>query len=234
MTTTISGSGPSVTFSDGTTQSTAGLPLTGGTVTGPIVASTVGSGSGSSLSLQSNGVTNATLDTSGNLLVGHTSGGSTSNPGVIKAQGYNTQSGFGGTIGTNVFNIQWTGSPYLWIDTTNVGQIAFTSDYRIKQNIITNTTPALSRIAQLRPVTYEYTNYKNLFVADGVTREGFIAHELQAVIPSAIDGVKDDPNQIQSLKLDALCSVMVKAIQEQQVLITDLQTKLKAAGITGF
>jgi hypothetical protein len=34
MTTIINGSSPSVTFSDGTTQTTAGLPLTGGTVTG--------------------------------------------------------------------------------------------------------------------------------------------------------------------------------------------------------
>jgi hypothetical protein len=34
MTTIINGSSPSITFSDSTTQTTAGLPLTGGTVTG--------------------------------------------------------------------------------------------------------------------------------------------------------------------------------------------------------
>jgi hypothetical protein len=34
MTTIINGSSPSVTFSDGTTQTTAGLPLTGGTLSG--------------------------------------------------------------------------------------------------------------------------------------------------------------------------------------------------------
>ena len=49
---------------------------------------------------------------------------------------------------------------------------------------------------------------------DGVAREGFIAHEVQEIIPSAVEGEKDAENQIQSLKLDALCSVMVKAIQE--------------------
>lgn len=38
MTTIINGSSPSVTFSDGTTQTTAGLPLTGGTVTGNVTA----------------------------------------------------------------------------------------------------------------------------------------------------------------------------------------------------
>jgi hypothetical protein len=39
MTTIINGSSPSVTFSDGTTQTTAGLPLTGGTLSGNLVLS---------------------------------------------------------------------------------------------------------------------------------------------------------------------------------------------------
>ena len=39
MTSIINGSSPTVTFSDGTTQATAGLPLTGGTVTGNITTS---------------------------------------------------------------------------------------------------------------------------------------------------------------------------------------------------
>ena len=75
---------------------------------------------------------------------------------------------------------------------------------------------------QLRPVTYELQDYGTLFKADGLAREGFIAHELQAVIPSAVDGEKDAPNQIQSLKLDALVSVLTKAIQEQQAMIVQL------------
>ena len=38
MTSIINGSSPTVTFSDGTTQATAGLPLTGGTITGNVTA----------------------------------------------------------------------------------------------------------------------------------------------------------------------------------------------------
>ena len=174
----------------------------------------------------------ARIDSSGNLLVGTLSqfasaklsvGGS-----IASGTGWYTRAGSSGAIGSNLFNIQWTGSPVLWIDSTNVGTLATTSDYRIKKNITTQTTPALKRVMQLRPVNYELQDYKTLFQADGVTREGFIAHELAEVIPSAVDGEKDAEDQIQSLRLDALCSVLTKAIQEQQAIITQLQADVAA------
>ena len=37
-----------------------------------------------------------------------------------------------------------------------------------------------------------------------------------------------------SVKYSVFVPMLIKAIQEQQALITDLQTKLKAAGIAGF
>jgi hypothetical protein len=109
-----------------------------------------------------------------------------------------------------------------------VGNISLTSDYRIKQKIETQTAPALERVMQLRPVTYELQDYRTLFKADGIAREGFIAHELQTVIPSAVEGEKDAENQVQSLKLDALVSVLTKAIQEQQAIITALTARVAA------
>jgi hypothetical protein len=145
--------------------------------------------------------------------------------GWVAASAYVCRAGQSGGF-NNLFNISWTGSPQLWIDATNVGTFAFTSDYRVKKNIKTQTQSAIERIAQLRPVQYEFTNYKELFKADGVQREGFIAHELQEIIPSAVEGEKDAENQIQSLKLDALCSVMVKAIQEQQTIIESMKAEL--------
>jgi hypothetical protein len=42
MTTIINGSSPSITFSDSTTQTTAGLPLTGGTLTGGLTLPSAG------------------------------------------------------------------------------------------------------------------------------------------------------------------------------------------------
>jgi hypothetical protein len=46
MTTVIGGSSPSVTFPDSTVQNTAGLPLTGGTLSGPINVPTLNAPSG--------------------------------------------------------------------------------------------------------------------------------------------------------------------------------------------
>jgi hypothetical protein len=71
-------------------------------------------------------------------------------------------------------------------------------------------------------------DYGTLFKASDDIKEGFIAHEVQEVIPSGVDGVKDDPEQIQSLKVDAILAVAVKAIQEQQALIQQLQADVAA------
>ncbi|NBX51479.1 tail fiber domain-containing protein [bacterium] len=59
------------------------------------------------------------------------------------------------------------------------------SDYRMKENIAPMTS-ALSKVALLNPVTYKW---KEEF--GGESGQGFIAHELQAVVPEAVAGAKD-------------------------------------------
>ena len=146
---------------------------------------------------------------------------------VPKCPGYATRNGTTGSYSGASFNINHTTGQQLWIDTTNMGTIAYTSDYRIKKNVVTQALPALARLQQLRPVTFQFDNYAPLLSkADGVDREGFIAHEVQAIIPSAVEGEKDAPNQVQSLGLDALMSVMVKAIQELKAEVDDLRSRL--------
>ena len=175
---------------------------------------------------------------SGVLLVGGQTpaGGSAGSSGVVQAQGFGTKQGYNGAMRTNMFNIAWVSSSLqAWVDTTNVGTFSLTSDYRIKRNIESMSEPALARIAQLRPVTYQPANFNDLFQESDEVKEGFIAHELQEVIPSAVDGEKDAEDQIQSLKVDALCAVLTKAIQEQQTIIdsqasaiADLTARLEA------
>jgi hypothetical protein len=169
------------------------------------------------------------LDSSGNLLVGTTSGGAKIQvEGNARFHGIQTRAGTAGSWGGNNFNLFWTGSANaeLWIDTTNVGNITLSSDYRIKRSVETQTADALSRVMQLRPVTYQMADYGTLFKASDKVKEGFIAHELAEVIPSAVEGEKDDPNQIQSLRLDALVSVLTKAVQELKAEVDSLRAQL--------
>ena len=58
-----------------------------------------------------------------------------------------------------------------------------TSDYRIKENVV-GITSALDKINQLRPVNFN-------FIGKSVKLDGFLAHEVQAVVPYAVTGEKD-------------------------------------------
>lgn len=182
--------------------------------------------SGSHMDFWTGNTESMRIDSAGVLIVGNTS--SLAQPGTVDAKGYKGNAGVGGAKG-NTFNVYWTGSsPQLWIDTTNVGTISVSSDYRIKRNVETQTDEALSRVMQLRPVTYQMADYEDLFNASDDIKEGFIAHEVSEIIPSAVEGEKDCSDQIQSLKLDAIVSVLTKALQEQQVLIETLRADLAA------
>ena len=117
---------------------------------------------------------------------------------------------------------------------TTVGQIthngtntSFTtsSDYRLKENIQPMQN-ALSVVAQLNPVTY---NWK----ADGSDGQGFIAHELQAVVPDCVTGDKDavdaDGKPVyQGIDTSFLVATLTAAIQEQQSIINALTERVAA------
>ena len=101
---------------------------------------------------------------------------------------------------------------------TSTGYVT-SSDYRLKQNI-TPMTGALAKIVQLNPVTY---NWK----IDGSDGQGFIAHELQAVIPDCVTGEKDAVDdegnpRYQGVDASFLVATLVAAIKEQQVNIATL------------
>jgi len=103
------------------------------------------------------------------------------------------------------------------------------SDYRLKEDV-QPMTGALAKVAALKPVTYTWKS-------TGLRDEGFIAHEVQEVCPSAVYGEKDALNKDGSINpqgIDAsfLVATLTAAIQEQQALIqslTDRITALEAA-----
>ena len=67
--------------------------------------------------------------------------------------------------------------------TTTATSYVTSSDYRLKENIAPM-TGALAKVALLKPVTYKWK-------LNGLDGQGFIAHELQAVVPDCVLGEKD-------------------------------------------
>jgi hypothetical protein len=107
------------------------------------------------------------------------------------------------------------------------------SDYRLK-NTITPMTGALAKVALLKPCTFKWN-------VDGSNGQGFIAHELQAVVPECVTGEKDavetytdeDGNEqtrpkYQGIDTSFLVATLTAAIQEQQAIITQLQADVAA------
>jgi len=199
--------------------------LAGGT---RIISSRTGSGSSLPLTFAvgDTGAEVARFDVSGRFCLGVTSGATIA--GAVNALGYASRSGSAGSFSGNVYNLYWNGTGLeAWIDTGSLGVISTTSDYRIKQNVAPQTSNAVDRVNALRPVTYQIKDV-GIFKADGVTREGFIAHELAEVIPSAVNGTKDavtdDGNiQPQSLRLDPIIAVLTKAVQELSARVAALE-----------
>jgi hypothetical protein len=85
---------------------------------------------------------------------------------------------------------------------------------------------ALDTVAALKPVTYKWK-------VDGSDGQGFIAHELQEVVPDCVSGEKDAIDkegnpQHQGIDTSFLVATLTAAIQEQQALITSLTARITA------
>jgi hypothetical protein len=100
-----------------------------------------------------------------------------------------------------------------------------TSDYRLKTNV-QPMSGALEKVQALNPVTYDW-------IADNKPSQGFIAHELQAVVPECVVGEKDavvenGKPKYQVVDTSFLVATLTAAIKEQQALITTLQAQVAA------
>ena len=118
--------------------------------------------------------------------------------------------------------------------TSNVGSITVTgsatayntsSDYRLKENVDYEFN-ALDRVAQLKPARFN-------FIADAdTTVDGFLAHEVQDIVPEAITGEKDAVDdegnpEYQGIDQSKLVPLLAKAIQEQQEQIEELKQEIQ-------
>jgi len=101
-------------------------------------------------------------------------------------------------------------------------QFLTSSDYRLKENINYD-FDATSKIKQLKPCKFTWKNDDSNVVFDG-----FLAHEVQEIVPYAINGKKDavDENgniEAQSIDKGDLVPLLVKTIQELEARITALE-----------
>lgn len=170
----------------------------------------------------------ACIDSSGNFMVGTTSplGGITSNAGIwrINGQAPDQSAGFlrhvaGGTTTWQAFgngnssnlNNSWGGI----------------SDAKLKENIV-DATPKLEKLQQVRVVNYN--------LIGGTQKQiGVIAQELEQVFPGMVDETPDldaEGNDLgtttKSVKYSVFVPMLIKAIQEQQAIITALTARVAA------
>lgn len=169
------------------------------------------------------------IDSGGNLLVGTgTGGGFTIYPSYSRAGStaaiVNHITGSAG--GESYFQFQYAGTGIGSIVQNGTTAVLYstTSDYRLKDDVkpLKN---GLSTIEALNPVSFNWI--------DGRPDDGFIAHEMQAVIPNCITGEKDAVNEdgtpkYQQMDSSGVIPFLVKAIQELNAKVTALETQLGA------
>ena len=170
-----------------------------------------------------------TLDTSGNLYLGAASGLSNVN-GVSFNNVTNGWASFnhlnGTASGIAYAYFGYNGSAIGAITQSGTTAVLYntTSDHRLKTNV-QPLSGALAKVQALKPSEFDWV--------DGRHDDGFIAHELQAVLPNVVTGDKDAVNddgtpKYQQVDYARIVPTLCAAIQEQQQIITDLKTRIEA------
>jgi len=151
----------------------------------------------------------------------------------------------GGTGVTDATNID-----HMWYDDTNDGSTKGTfhfvadttyhatgnadcrarvfttaSDHRLKEDI-KDIEDSISKVQSLKPVNFSW-------IATGENQDGFIAHEVQEVVPVAVNGAKDAVKEdgtpiYQGVDQSKLVPLLTKALQEALTKIESLEARVAA------
>lgn len=131
------------------------------------------------------------------------------------------------TTSTKIGSVRWKGTEIGRILTTSTATTwSTTSDYRLKTDH-GRITDGVERLMRLVPRRFAWTKAPELGVQDG-----FFAHEVQEVVPEAVDGLKDamEDGEVYPQVLDkqSLLPLVVAAVQEQQATIGAMAAELAA------
>ncbi len=186
------------------------------------------------------------IDSSGNVMVGTAS--TTPNPGILLAPAGNITAGnSAGGSGFEFHTFRRSAVQIGSITQSGTTGVSYntSSDYRLKENVVAD-WDATTRLKQLNPVRFN-------FISDAdTTVDGFLAHEVQDIVPEAITGthngmrdeeyevtpavLDEDGNEVtpavmgtrsvpdyQGIDQSKLVPLLVKTIQELEARITALE-----------
>ncbi|MFY9228688.1 MAG: tail fiber domain-containing protein [Bacteroidales bacterium] len=146
------------------------------------------------------------------------------NAGVYGYNGSGSWGALGYYNGTSVYAGYFSGNVYY------TGTLSGPSDEKFKKNI-SDYNNALDNIMKLRPVTYEMKTDEYPFMNfEKGTQIGFIAQEMESIFPSLVvsgahPGENDPFIEYKGINYIGLTPILVKALQEQQIMIDSLKSE---------
>lgn len=118
---------------------------------------------------------------------------------------------------SGTFQIISDGYTAAILDLTNAGVLTTASDKKLKRNIDYKFKYGIEEIKQLKPVYYTAKGDKSK-----TKILGFIAQDVVEVIPEIISGEEGS----YKMGYDRLSVILVKAVQEQQIMIEKLEKRI--------
>jgi len=123
------------------------------------------------------------------------------------------------------FNASGTGIGSIYLSSSATTYYT-SSDYRLKENDV-DMTGAIERVKQLQPKRFNF-----IADTDDTTVDGFMAHEVQTIVPEAISGthneVDDDGNPVyQGIDQSKLVPLLTGALQEAIAKIEALEARVE-------
>jgi hypothetical protein len=161
----------------------------------------------------------------GNYSANWTSGGLEITPNTFPGDHYELRISWTSTSSTNL-HVFANPNGYVWSISTSWSSTSYntTSDYRLKENV-TAISNASERLNTLKPVRFNYKTDTN------TTVDGFLAHEVQKVVPEAVSWEKDwvdkegNP-EYQAMDYAKVTPLLTAALQEALEKIEKLEERV--------